>query len=127
MFADDDWNQMVVKAIFVEVALWPIQGLDARNNPDLARMLVALLHERRAAGRPISAEIWRCIVPFADRDGEAAIMQAWNEGAASHRHAIALALRTAPDRVAGLPLFDRLPEIEAQLDADNIGWPQIAG
>ena len=122
MFADDDWNQMVVKAIFIDVALWPIQGLDARNNPDLARMLVALLHERRAARRPINAEVWRCIVPYADHHGAAAMLHAWDEGDANHRRAIALALQAAPHRAADLPFRDQLPEI----DADNIGWRDLA-
>ena len=63
VFAEDDWNQMVVKAVFIESPLWPIQGLDRRGNPRLARMLVALATERRAAGRPISCEVWRCIAP----------------------------------------------------------------
>jgi hypothetical protein len=45
VFPEDHWNQMVVKAIFIDSWLWPIQGLDRRGNLRLARM---------AAGRPIS-------------------------------------------------------------------------
>ena len=39
-FGEDAWNQMVVKAFFIGSALWPIQALDRRGNPRLARMLV---------------------------------------------------------------------------------------
>lgn len=62
------WNQMVLKAIFVEAGLGPVVGLDARANPALARMLCDFARERRAAGRPVSPELWRCVEPFADRE-----------------------------------------------------------
>ena len=32
-FAEDAWNQMVVKAFFIGSHLWPIQELDRRGNP----------------------------------------------------------------------------------------------
>lgn len=67
MFDEDGWNQMVMKALFVGSELAPIQGLDARANPDLADRLVDYAHERWAAGRSVSPELWRCVAPFADR------------------------------------------------------------
>ena len=65
-FSEDAWNQMVVKAFFIGSRLWPIQQLDERGNPRLARMLVDLAQERWAAGRPVSGEVWRCVAPHAD-------------------------------------------------------------
>jgi hypothetical protein len=126
VFADDDWNQMVVKAIFIGATLWPIQGLDRRSNPQLARMLVALLHERRAAGRPISAEVWRCIVPHADDEERAAMLRTWDDGDNAHRRAIALALKRTPEAAAGLPFGNRVAVVEAELVAQKIGWPDLA-
>jgi hypothetical protein len=119
VFAEDDFNQMVVKAVFIESSLWPIQGLDRRGNPRLARMLVALAQERRAAGRPISREIWRCVVPYGD--AMAALTHAWNAGAENDRLAIALALKAAPDTAAALPFRDQLSEV-----ADGIAWRDVA-
>ncbi|MEE3624457.1 EboA domain-containing protein [Nitrospirillum sp. BR 11752] len=63
------WNHMVLKALFVDSTLAPIQGLDARANPDLARILRDYARERRAAGRRISVELWRCLGPFAAEIG----------------------------------------------------------
>lgn len=60
------WNQMVVKSFFLDSPLWPIQGIDARANPELCGILVDLANERWAAGRVISPELWRCVAPFAD-------------------------------------------------------------
>jgi hypothetical protein len=126
VFAEDHWNQMVVKAIFIDSWLWPIQELDRRGNPDLARMLVALAQERWAAGRPISPEIWRCVVPHADAEAEAALIRAWDRGEEQDRLGIALALRTRPDAAAYLPFGDQLREAQAVLEARNIDWESLA-
>ncbi len=126
VFAEDDWNQMVVKAVFIESPLWPVQGLDERGNPHLARMLVALASERRAAGRPISHEIWRCIAPHSDAEAIAAMTHAWATGVENGRLAIALALKAAPDVKAGLPFKSELPNIEKAIEGGDIQWHQLA-
>ena len=59
------WNHLVLKALFIDSALDPILGLDARANPTLARMLLDFADERLAAGRKVPAELWRCALPFA--------------------------------------------------------------
>jgi hypothetical protein len=65
-FNDDQWNQLVLKCLFVGVPLDPVIGLDQRANLRLMTMLVDFAHERRAAHRPIPPELWRCVGPFAD-------------------------------------------------------------
>jgi len=69
------WNQLVLKALFVGVELDPVVGLDERANEELARMLRDYAHERWAAGRPVSPELWRCVGPFAADDASLADLE----------------------------------------------------
>lgn len=64
-FDEHRWNHLVLKAMFMEVSLWPIQGFDERRNPELARMALDFADERRAADRPVPTELYRCAIPYA--------------------------------------------------------------
>jgi hypothetical protein len=124
-FSEDAWNQMVVKAFFIGSTLWPIQGLDERANPGLARMLIGLAQERWAAQRPVSGEVWRCVAPHADGEGIAALTQGWATGNQRERLAIALALQTAPEIRVDLPA-EELAHFQAKLVSEKINWPDLA-
>ena len=50
-------NQMILKAIFMEVPVSRIEGLARRNGLELKRMARDYASERRAAGRPVPADI----------------------------------------------------------------------
>jgi len=100
---DDQWNQLVLKCLFVGVPLDPVVGLDARANSKLARMLVDFAHERWAAKRPVSPELWRCVGPFADETVLDDLHRVLSTGSAVERQAAALALRSCPQpRAASL-------------------------
>ena len=75
-FDEAAWNQMIVKAFFLDSSIWQIQGVDQRYNTDLSTMLIKLVQERWAADRFIAPEIWRGAVPCATREGVAVVLQA---------------------------------------------------
>src|ERR1051325_2834612 len=120
IFGEDAWNHMVVKALFIGSSLWPIQGLDERANPHLARMLVGLAQERWAAGRPVSPELWRCVAPYADAAGVAALTRAWQTGEAKDRLAIALAMQHPAGRSIDLPFSDEVGQFKTRLADEKI-------
>jgi hypothetical protein len=53
------WNQMVLKAFFTDKQVNRIVGLDERNNPRLASILLDYAHERWAADRSVNIQLWR--------------------------------------------------------------------
>lgn len=56
-FPEHNFNQMVLKSFFTGVAVQRIEGLAARRTPELMRMAEAYASERRAAGRPVPADL----------------------------------------------------------------------
>ena len=121
MFDQNAWNQMVLKALFIGSRLDPIQGLDERANPDLASMLVDYAHERWAAGRPVSPELWRCVGPFADERALDAFARVLDSGQSRERLAAALALRTCSQPRAR-EILALQPDCERQLDKAGVTW-----
>ncbi len=65
-FNESAWNQMVLKAIFMARPIYRIHGLDERRNQALAQIAQDFAHERWAAGRKVTPELWRLTVPFVD-------------------------------------------------------------
>lgn len=63
-FDEGAWNQLVLKAAFLDRPLFRIYGLDRRSNRQLAEIVSDYAHERWAAGRPVSPELWRLVAPF---------------------------------------------------------------
>ena len=63
-FPEANWNQLVLKAVFMQRPLYRIQKLDERRNLALADIASDFAHERWAAGRSVMPELWRLVVPF---------------------------------------------------------------
>lgn len=95
-FSDDQWNQMVLKCLFIGVSLVPVQGLIERRNPALAEMLCEFAQERRAAGRPVPAELWRCVGPYATGSILSDLQRALSSSDPAEQASAAAALREAP-------------------------------
>lgn len=65
-FPESNWNQLVLKSIFMQRPMYRIHQLDQRRNAALAEIAIDFAHERWAAGRPVMPELWRLVVPFLD-------------------------------------------------------------
>ena len=124
-FAQNRWNHMVLKALFVGSQLHPIQGLDERANLELAGMLSDYAHERWAAGRPVSPELWRCVGPHAVEAGALGDLQrVLASGSAPERKAAALALAACPDPAAKAQL-GAAPDLAALIERGELSWERL--
>jgi hypothetical protein len=124
-FSDDVWNQMVLKALFIGSPLHPIQGLDQRANPPLMRMLCDFAHERWAAHRAVSPELWRCVGPHADAAAIADLRRVMRGGSAAEREGAALAL-AACTRAEAAPALREQPDLAQAIASHRLSWDEIA-
>ncbi len=125
-FDENAWNHMVLKALFIGSRLDPIQGLDERANPALMRMLCDYAHERWAAGRPISPELWRCVGPFADDAGLADLERILETGTGPERQAAALALSASPAPGAAQILTKKAPDLARATADGTLSWAALS-
>ena len=56
-FPELNFNQLVMKAVFIEAPVARIEGLPARRTPELLRMARDYASERRAASRPVPPDV----------------------------------------------------------------------
>jgi len=124
-FPEQAWNQMVLKALFVGTSLAPIVGLERRANPALAGMLRDYAHERWAARRPVSPELWRCVGPFASGEMLADFQRLLTKGTELEQQAAALALSAATDAGAAALLESRR-ELADLVRGRKINWDGLA-
>ncbi len=124
-FDENRWNQMVLKALFIGSSLHPIQGLDARANPALAAILIDYAHERWAAGRPVSPELWRCVGPFAVASLLPDLERALRGEDETERRAAALALAASPAAEARV-LLAGAGALAAEIESGALTWERLA-
>lgn len=125
-FAENPWNNMVLKALFIGVMLNPIQGLDQRANPELARILRDYAHERWAADRFVSPELWRCIGPFAEGNVLDDFQRVVDQGNETEQKAAALALSMAPNSERKDAIAAQLSKFNTALQSGELTWTVIA-
>ena len=64
-YTEHEFNQLVLKALFLEIPIIKIVGLDKRVNKELSRMCEEYIRERLSANRTFPIDIWLAQSPFA--------------------------------------------------------------
>lgn len=118
------WNQMVLKCLFVEVSLFPVIGLEARNNAALSQMLSDYAHERWAASRTVHPELWRCVDVDVYEPAIEDLSRVLKTGNDVERAAAGLAL-TGKKSPAAAELLSRQPELKEKIEQEQISWKTI--
>lgn len=121
---DPAWNQLVLKAAFEGSPLHEIQGLDERANPTLARMLVDYAHERWAADRPVTPELWRPVGSFAEGEILDDLKRVITEGTPAERKAAALALSHSPADAAE-DVLAQFPSLYQSVEDGTLTWERL--
>lgn len=123
-FDQNRWNHLVLKALFIESTLAPIYGLDERANPELALILCDYAHERWAAGRPVSPELWRCVGRFATGTMVDDLQHAAAADDVLEKKAGVLALSQCSDASAQRYLHE-YPELVSAITSGDLSWHSL--
>ncbi|GAB3008318.1 hypothetical protein GCM10027284_28500 [Cyclobacterium sediminis] len=123
-FSEQAWNQMVLKAIFMQRPLYRIVGIEQRQNVNLATTLVDYIHERWSAGRNVIPELWRFLSPFVDEEIVGLLEKVGEKGDELEKYAAALACHES-DNLAAKELLTKQPEIKEKIENGEINWEKI--
>jgi len=120
-FDQHRWNHMILKLLFIDSTLAPVQQLDTRANPELATILCDYAHERWAAGRPVSCELWRCVGPFASGKQIDDLARALSEPDKHQQQAAAIALAQSDDPAA-MTVLQTNPQLHDAVTQGQLHW-----
>jgi len=122
--SDNAWNQLYLKCVFTDRALYKIQGVDERANAELARIVSDYAHERWSAGRVVSPEMWRPVSPFMNETLLADIAKVFQLPDPTQQAAAALTCHLA-NMPAAKSLLAQYPEWEQSVEAGELSWEKI--
>lgn len=123
-FDERAWNQMLLKAVFMQRPLFLISQADQRANENLASILIDFAHERWAAGRNVMPELWRHVAPFLNDSRLEDIEKALNTEDLPEKQAALLACHQSSFQ-KGKSLLSKYPDIQKDIETGNITWESI--
>ena len=124
-FSLNTWNNMVLKALFIGARLNPIYGLDQRANLELANILQDYAHERWAANRDVSPELWRCVGPFINDLFFKDFKKVIDNGSEIEKKAIALSIYNSPNSSSKSNLLKELTVYVEDIKNNKLNWNEI--
>lgn len=123
-FDEHRWNHMILKALFIGSALYPIHGIDERANADLAQILCNYAHERWSANRSVTPELWRCVSHFATIDMLDDLKRASQSKNTNEHWGAMLALSQCPIPEAA-PLLASYPKTARSITNGELTWDEL--
>lgn len=84
-YTEREFNQLVLKNLFMGQSIAQIMGLEKRANPELSRMCEDYYDERTAAGREVPCDIWLAMGPYASERAEKLMSEHLSHDNPEHR------------------------------------------
>lgn len=91
-YSEHEFNQLVLKALFMGIGIGSVMGLLQRANPELSQMCEDYIKERVAANRTIPSDIWLALEPCASAEGEALMISHLSNDSPQDRYYVVKAL-----------------------------------
>ena len=123
-FNDQQWNQMYLKAAFMERDLSQIVAVDQRANEDLTRIISDYAHERWAASRTIDPLFWRPVTKFLNESLLEDMKRLLESENIKENRAGALCCKYSENEKA-LQLLNGYPQIKKEIDTHKINWDTL--
>lgn len=120
-FDEEGWNQMVLKCFFLQRPTHLVIGLDRRANAALALALSNYAHERWAAHRPVSPDLWRSCTPFVTEPISADLDRVARTPAPGNREAAALVAANSDSHLLAGLRQELAPEL-ARVKRGELTW-----
>ena len=119
--SEDAWNQMVLKAMFMQRPMYRIYRIEDRKNAKLAAIFMDYAEERWSAHRPVSPELWRFLAGFVDDRSFPGLRKTIRKGSELEQRAAAKAIVESDFVHARDWLSEQPIDTEALPDWNEIG------
>jgi len=120
-FNTQQWNQMFLKAAFIESDLTTFNNIDERANKDLARIISDYAHERWAAERTIDPYFWRPVTNFIEGSIEDDIKRLFESDDILENKVAAICCFNSDTKIAK-QLLEKYPSYIQQLKEKKLTW-----
>ena len=123
-FNDQQWNQMYLKAAFMQQDLSRIVDIDKRANADLCRIISDYAHERWAASRDVDPYFWRPVGDFLDDGLLVDMKRLLQSDDRVENRAGALCCSRSKNSKAEV-LLNQYPDIKAKVESGDVNWSNV--
>ncbi len=123
-FNEQQWNQMYLKAAFMQQDLTAIEQVDKRANQELARIISDYAHERWAASREIDPHFWRPVSNYMDQGLLQDMKKLLASNNLAEKRAAALCCYNS-NLPEAKDLLEPFPDLEKGIQEGSITWGLI--
>ncbi|WP_207458375.1 EboA domain-containing protein [Azospirillum sp. SYSU D00513] len=124
-FDETCWNRMIMKAVFLGIPLDRVEGLERRANNVLAHELRDFAQQRREAGEPVRACLWRAVGSCAAGPVLMEMERMLASRDPEQQQAAALVLHQSRDPRAA-SILDGRPDLREGIAAGRLCWERLS-